>query len=211
MVRVVVDVLTIEIERGRGTPEATTVNGCAVKGFRSTGMTAIVAVLLIGCTPAASPAPSVAPSPAPSTDLSAGSPGLVTGQLVWDDVTSSGEFEEIVEVEGGAKQRVRERTARSEMSDARLTGAVKVIDNADRFTVGDVLWGTVAIENDQGTWSGTLTGTSDQSADGRGVTYIELVGAGAYEGLSAVLFEREEPTSLDWNGVIFSGNLPPDR
>ena len=74
-------------------------------------------------------------------------------------------------------------------------------------------WGTVAIENDQGTWTGTLTGTSDPSGEGRGVSYIELVGAGGYEGLSAVLFEREEAatTTLDWNGVIFSSNLPPDR
>jgi hypothetical protein len=196
-----------------------------VKGFKSAGMTAIMAILLIGCTPAASPAPSQGLSPGPSQglspglspDLSAGSPGLVTGQLVWDDVTSSGDFQEIVEVEGGARNRVRERTARSEMSDARLTGAVKVIDNADRFFagpdsfLGDVLWGTVAIENDQGTWTGTLTGTSDRSAGGRGVTYIELVGAGAYEGLSAVLFERETAATLDWNGVIFSGDLPPDR
>jgi hypothetical protein len=191
-----------------------------VKGFRFIGMTAIAAALLIGCTPAApaaSPAASTALSPGPSPDLSAGSPGSVTGQLVWDDVTSSGDFKESVEVEGGAKQRVRERTARSTMSDARLTGAVKVIDNADRFAagpdqfLGDVLWGTVAIENDQGTWTGTLTGTSDLSADGAGVTYIELVGAGGYEGLSAVLFEREEPTTLEWNGVIFSGKLPPDR
>ena len=76
---------------------------------------------------------------------------------------------------------------------------------------GTSLWGTVAIENDQGTWTGTLTGTSDLSAEGRGVTYIELVGAGGYEGLSAVLFERETATTLDWNGVIFSGKLPPDR
>ena len=67
------------------------------------------------------------------------------------------------------------------------------------------------IVNDQGTWTGPLTGTSDLSADFRGVTYIELVGAGAYEGLSAILFERETATTLDWNGVIFSGNLPPDR
>ena len=77
--------------------------------------------------------------------------------------------------------------------------------------VGDVLWGTVVIENDQGTWTGPLTGTSDLSADSGGVTYIELVGAGAYEGLSAIIFERERHTALDWNGVIFSGNLPPDR
>ena len=100
----------------------------------------------------------------------------------------------------------------------RLSGSVTVTDNADRFQVagepddvGDVLWGTVVIVNDQGTWTGPLTGTSDLSADRAGVTYIELVGAGTYEGLSAIIFQRETPTSLDWNGVIFSGNLPPDR
>ena len=174
--------------RGDATFVLTGREGCAVKGFRSTGMTAIVAALLIGCTPAASPAPS-SPSPAPSTDLSAGPPGLVTGQFVFD---GGGEFQESVEVEGGLKERVRERTGRSEMSDERLTGTVKVTDNADRFTagqtfLGDVLWGTIAIENDQGTWAGTSTGTTDLSADGAGVTYFELVGAGGYKGLSAVI------------------------
>lgn len=192
-----------------------------MKGFRSTGITAIVAALLIGCTPGVSPAPSPESSPAsttaPSPDLSAGTPGLVTGHLVYAAGTTGGEWQESVEVAGGTRERGRERTARSEMSDARLTGAVTVIDNADRFKaapdtfLGDVLWGTIAIENDQGTWTGPLTGTSDLSADGRGVTYIELVGAGAYEGLSAILVERESATALDWNGVVFSGNLPPDR
>ncbi len=194
-----------------------------MKGFRSTGVTAIVAALLIGCTPALSPAPSPAltPSASPevSPDLSAGTPGLVTGQLVYD--STSGDFQESVEVAGGLQERVRVRTASSEMSDARLSGTVTVTDNADRFIegtdafLGDILWGTIVIENDQGMWTGSLTGTSDLSADGRGVTYIQLVGADAYEGLSAVLFEREEGVApdfeWDWNGIIFSGNLPPDR
>lgn len=194
-------------------------------------MTAIVAALLISCAPALSPAPPPALSPAPSRalspsaspevspDLSAGTPGLVTGQLRYG--ATVGDFQEGVEVAGGRLERVRVRTATSEMNDARLSGTVTVTDNADRFIegpdtfLGDVLWGTIVIENDRGTWTGPLTGTTDHSADGRGVTYIELVGAGAYEGLSAILFEREEgePPNFewDWNGVIFSGNLPPDR
>ncbi len=107
------------------------------------------------------------------------------------------------------------------MSDARLTGAVTVIDNADRFKagtdtfLGDVLWGTIAIENDQGTWTGPLTGTTDLSADGRGVTYIELVGAGALRGALRGPLRTgggvEPNFAWDWNGVIFSGDLPPDR
>ena len=130
-------------------------------------MTAIVAALLIGCSPAVSPSPSLAPSSAPSPDLSAGSPGLVTGQLLYDDATAPDVWQEDVEVDGGLKQRVRVRAASSEMSDPRLTGTVTVTDNADRFfdgtdtLIGDVLWGTIAIENDEGTWTGPLTGTSD--------------------------------------------------
>ena len=186
-------------------------------------MTAIVAALLTACTPVVSPAPSpvVSPSASPgvSPDLSAGTPGLVTGQLLYEG--TGGDFQEGVDVAGGRLERVRARTASSEMSDARLSGTVTITDNADRFIegtdtfLGDVLWGTIVIENDQGTWTGPLTGTSDLSAEGRGVTYIELVGAGAYDGLSAILFEREEGEApnfeWDWNGVIFSGNLPPDR
>ena len=173
-------------------------------------------------------APAVVATVAPTTtvapDLSAGNPGAVTGQLLDKESTPPAEgpmWQEDVAVDGGWRQRVREVHATSEMSDARLSGSVTVTDNADRFVVGetddvgDVLWGTIVIENDQGTWTGPLTGTSDLSADTGGVTYIELIGAGAYEGLSAILFEREEGVApnfeWDWNGVIFSGDLPPDR
>ncbi len=167
-------------------------------------------------TPLAPAVATVAPTTTIAPDLSAGTPGLVTGQLRYDAGTTFGEWQEDVTVDGGLRQRVREVHATSEMSDARLSGSVTVTDNADRFVVadeivGDVLWGTIVIENDQGTWTGPLTGTSDLSADLGGVTYIELVGAGAYDGLSAIVFQRETATSLDWNGVIFSGNLPPDR
>jgi len=161
----------------------------------------------------------VAPTTIVAPDLSAGNPGLVTGHLRDKETTPPAAgpmWQEDVAVDGGFRQRVRESHATSEMSDARLSGSVTITDNADRFFVadefvGDVLWGTIVIVNDQGTWTGPLTGTGDLSAD-IGVFYYELVGAGAYEGLSAIIFERETGTSdSDWNGVIFSGNLPPDR
>jgi hypothetical protein len=158
----------------------------------------------------------VAPTTTVAPDLSAGKPGLVTGHLQYDAGTTFAVWEEDDVVAAGERQRVREVHATSEMSDTRLSGSVTVTDNADRFVVageivGDVLWGTVVIENDEGTWTGPLTGTSDPSAGNMGVTYVELVGAGAYQGLSAILFQRETATTIDWNGVIFSGNLPPDR
>jgi hypothetical protein len=78
--------------------------------------------------------------------------------------------------------------------------------------IGDVLWGTITVEHEAGSWSGTLVGTTDLSGAGRGITYLERVGAGAYEGLSAVIFRRELASSeVTWNGVIFDGPLPPDR
>ena len=61
---------------------------------------------------------------------------LVTGHLLYDAEQTGGDFQERVEVAGGTRERVRERTARSEMSDARLTGSVTIIDNADRFKAG---------------------------------------------------------------------------
>ena len=92
---------------------------------------------------------------------------------------------------------------------------------ADRFCaiacpggrhLGDILWGTFWIENEDGAWEGTSVGTTDVSTGGEGVTYYQLVGTGAYEGLSAVIFETEVPTGDPvWNGVIFPGELPPER
>jgi hypothetical protein len=113
----------------------------------------------------------------------------------------------------------RDRTVRrrSEMSDPRLSGTVTVHDDADRWPEGDLVWGTIEIANDGGTWTGTSVGTTDMTADGGGVTYHELVGSGGYDGLSAVIFEREvwdtETRTGEnfWNGVIFPGDLPPDR
>lgn len=166
----------------------------------------------------ASPSSSPVSSPVPVGVA----PALVTGQLMWN---GGGEFEDESTAGPVLQQRTRKRSAQSQMSDPRLSGTVAVTDHADRFFavtdaerfdmesyLGDVLWGDVVIENDQGTWTGTLLGTTDLSADGRGISSIELTGAGAYEGLSTVLFERElSQSDWTWNGVIFPGDLPPGR
>jgi len=89
-------------------------------------------------------------------------------------------------------------------------------------------WGTVRIENDTdtGAWEGTVLETFDVTAEvlagaGLNVGVVELVGVDAYDGLSAVLFMRDSNEMTDetdetdytvsWNGIIFPGNLPPDR
>jgi hypothetical protein len=55
-------------------------------------------------------------------------------------------------------------------------------------------------------------GTTDTSGGGGNITYYELVGGGGYEGLSAVIFERETSSSgWLWDGMIIPGDLPPER
>jgi hypothetical protein len=130
-----------------------------------------------------------------------------------------GEFTDESEAEGILMQRGRTTLGQVDLDDPRLSGLLTLVDHADRFFagvpsdedyLGDVLWGTIEITNPDGAWTGTSVGTTDPSADGRGVTYYELVGSGAYEGLSAVIFESEID-GWSWNGVIMPGPLPPDR
>jgi hypothetical protein len=142
---------------------------------------------------------------------------LVTGRIVHSGEPA--EFTEDTETESGFMQRGRSQPGFSVMSDPRLSGTVVTEDNADRFCdgpcsddtyLGDVLWGTMEITNDGGSWTGTSVGSTDTSGGGGNITYYELVGSGGYEGLSAVIFEREAGGWL-WDGVIFPGGLPPER
>ena len=168
-------------------------------------------------------------------------PALVTGSLVSD--LNTGSF-----YNKGTRDRIKRyeltgETARAEMSDPRLNGSVTVdwtqdqhwaaeypdLEGLDAYFVREpgiavIKWGTLRIENDTGAWEGTLLETFDVTADvlpsgGLNVGVVELVGAGAYDGLSAVLFMRDSNAegadwtdyTVSWNGIIFPGNLPPDR
>lgn len=106
-------------------------------------------------------------------------------------------------------------SAAVEMSDPRLSGTITLDYIKQRFdTRGtDLAWGAARIENDAGDWEGTMTQTSDRDTGGREVGYYELVGSGAYDGLSAIVFEtgNETPINWLWSGIIFPGDLPPDR
>lgn len=153
----------------------------------------------------------------------ASSAPVAPAALVTGTITKVGEdFVESSDVAFGIRQRGRDYTGQVTMSDPRLSGDVIATDHADRFCDGvcdedtfraDLLWGTIEIANDDGTWIGTSVNTTDISANGAGVTYYELSGTGAYEGQSAVLFETEEFPGPIFNlsGVIFPGELPPDR
>jgi hypothetical protein len=150
-----------------------------------------------------------------ATDGESMRPALVTGSLSSPD-------DRLSEVEGYARTTqddiVRDHWVDSsntaELSDPRLSGALTIDLTRERFDeVGtDLGWATVRLENDAGFWEGTSVDTSDPTTQGREVAYYELVGGGAYEGLSAVVFQTE--TTGDewlWSGIIFPGDLPPNR
>jgi hypothetical protein len=124
--------------------------------------------------------------------------------------------------------RDEEQVGRAEMSDARLTGDVTLTFNFDRWqsdqfeAEGDaaIFWGTVSIENEVGTWVGTHMAADQGAADQGEVSswvskYMELVGTGAYEGWSAILYESEtfdpisDESTSSVNGMVFPGDLPP--
>ena len=161
---------------------------------------------------------------------------LVSGQLLDTaqlENCGDADFADVTQGEGYLRERGRVCGGRAETSDPRLSGEVTFMDDADRYIPGlspddanpyllvgpdfsDVFWGSVTIENDGGLWEGRSVGTSDITNDGSGIAYHELVGSGAYEGLSAVLFMLEgnpveDETVLRLTGVIFPGVLSDDR
>jgi hypothetical protein len=159
--------------------------------------------------------------PGAATDDESMKPALVSGFLVWPensvDIEDLESFEETTQDGIRREHWVEVDAASIEMSDSRLTGIITLDMFSDRFEdVGsldtDVGWGTVRIENAAGVWEGTTVDTGDLAAGGRGIAYYELVGSGAYQGLSAIVFETETPEEESaWSGIIFPGDLPPDR
>ena len=176
--------------------------------------------------------------PGAAIDAEGMTPALVTGSLEID--LGSGDFTSGPSPDGITRYALTGETARAEMSDPRLNGSVTVDWTQDQYAAADIpdlegldayfvrepggavlKWGTLRIENDTGEWEGTVLETLDVTAEvlpsgGLNVGVVELVGAGAYDGLSAVLFMRdsnvdETDYTVSWNGIIFPGNLPPDR
>ena len=154
--------------------------------------------------------------PGAATDDESVRPALATGFVIWPDGTSDTyrESYQRTTMPDGTFREVWTDIASVEMNDPRLTGAYTIEYAVDRFDDSgtDLGWGTVRIENDAGFWEGTSVGTSDPTALGREVSYYELIGGGAYEGLSAIVFETEMPAhEWAWSGLIFPGNQPPNR
>lgn len=98
-------------------------------------------------------------------------------------------------------------------SDPRVSGQALITVNYDAYPDPDglpgatqVRYGQMRLENDEGAWSGTFTG----SLTGAGFlqTYW-LEGEGAYEGLSYVVTAGGSGNVWPSSGLIFPGDLPP--
>lgn len=115
----------------------------------------------------------------------------------------------------GAIIRVRgnELVTVEESSDPRVTGQATISVNYDAYPgpngmpgTTQVRYGEMRLENEDGAWSGTFTG----SLNGAGFlqTYW-LEGEGAYEGLSYVVTAGGSGNTWQSSGLIFPGELPP--
>jgi hypothetical protein len=111
-----------------------------------------------------------------------------------------------------------------ELDDPRLSGSATVTQNVDRWLDESdndygIFWGTVSIENEDGSWLGTFVHSDGQTDayDGELGGVLQLRGSGAYEGWSAILYEYgPNPDAVDTtprllNGMMFPGDLPPER
>jgi hypothetical protein len=101
-----------------------------------------------------------------------------------------------------------------DMSDPRLSGTLTLTVDAERVGEGSsapmVIWGSGLIENDAGSWTGTVAGGGVEEA-------IELpswyVGEGAYDGLAAylrlqVMGEVDGNLQFDGSALIYEGRPP---
>jgi hypothetical protein len=156
------------------------------------------------------------PGAATDADIDPMAPALTSGSMtIADDEPES--WEETVQ--DGIQREQWVDVATVEMSDPRLTGMLTLEYTKQRFDHDDtdLAWGIVRLENDTGDWEGKMVQTSDLATGGHEVAYYELVGSGAYEGLSAIVFETAFPTpaqvggARDWSAIVFPGDLPPDR
>ena len=102
-----------------------------------------------------------------------------------------------------------------EWSDPRLPSSRMVISNANIFqpmeSAAIPFSSVVLLEDGEGSWTGTALGYFE-GAFGDFVGTNVLVGHGAYDGLTAVLYETPseaaEAGEMSWEGIIFEGAMP---
>ena len=172
--------------------------GIKVRGannmFAATGITAAIAALALG---GAFLAAQVEPAPQGGQQ-----PASATGES-WITVTGTQEFACGYGSCAGT----------STMSDPRVEGDAEIRWSSDQRQSIDVsnylLWGSITIANDGGTWVGQWTGFVDEEERHHITTWVQ--GLDAYEGLSYVE-QAAQATSdgpLIATGLLYEGEAPP--
>ena len=93
------------------------------------------------------------------------------------------------------------------LSDDRLDGSTIATGDWDESEKAGIYRGTRVIENADGTWEGTETLVDDGPSGDGFYTMMDLVGTGAYEGLSAILFMDNTGAEAVFRGSIYPTDL----
>ena len=104
-----------------------------------------------------------------------------------------------------------------DMDDPRLNGAWRTVLNRMGYRdtahqpVGKVWTAASRIDNEEGSWIGTVNGYEKPIADFSPMWYQQglYAGSGAYDGLSALIFHIDTRNGYDTHGIVFPGEMPP--
>jgi hypothetical protein len=155
-------------------------------------------------------------------------PVIISGQLIPTLNVDPGEKEHLDPVVEDGRRIAPVESVRGEvwehaadLDDPRLAGTMTMSWNWDDFdpiTDTSVAWGTVTIENEGGSWSGTFTGV--EYPTGLVDAHAWLAGDGAYAGLAAFLciqcpfhggalpYDGDAGSTLGVDGLLFRGAPP---
>jgi hypothetical protein len=104
-----------------------------------------------------------------------------------------------------------------EFSDPRVSGqwtTSPLHQDVDRSTGQGIMWGTLRVENDGGTWEGPMSGVIYQAPEGGFYTTEGwLTGDGDYAGYT-FFFQEERDQAINpprvFRGIIYKGQPPAD-
>ena len=98
-----------------------------------------------------------------------------------------------------------------DVGDPRLSGELWAILNYDTFhdSQGSVVSGMAGLEQEEGSWLGTVEGYGSLVGGNRVYFQFDLEGRDGYDGLSAVLFLMHNGYQFEAEGMIFDGPPPP--
>jgi hypothetical protein len=129
----------------------------------------------------------------------------VTGTIVWG---SEGPDTERFTTESGEHTRGFSYTSTMSLSDDRLNGTTMSSDGVwEQSDEAGIYRGNRVIENADGTWEGSETLVGWNPAEGGFFAIWDLVGTGAYDGLSAVLVIDNMSGDAAFEGSVYPTDL----